>query len=128
MRPRFEGYQERLQRTVLSPLTQTSRGYYALVLFLLAVVAWGFYAYIVQLRYGLIATGMRDQVMWGLYLVNFVFFIGISHAGTLISAILRVSHAGWRTPVTRMAELITVVAISIGALMPIIDLGRPERV
>ncbi len=118
----------RLERTVLNPLRQSTRGYYAFVLFLLAIVVWGAYAYIVQLRYGLLATGMRDVVMWGLYLVNFVFFIGISHAGTLISAILRVTNAGWRTPVTRMAELITVVAISIGALMPIIDLGHPERV
>ncbi len=124
----IEGYQERLERTVLNPLTQTSTGYYAFILFLLTVVAWGLYAYIVQLRYGLLATGMRDVVMWGLYLVNFVFFIGISHAGTLISAILRVTHAGWRTPVTRLAELITVVALMIGALMPIIDLGHPDRV
>ena len=129
MRPRVvEGYHERLERTVLGPLTQTTNVYYVFILFLLAVVAWGLYAYITQFRYGLIATGMRDVVIWGLYLVNFVFFIGISHAGTLISAILRVTNAGWRTPVTRMAELITVVAISIGALMPIIDLGRPERV
>ncbi|MBI4188357.1 MAG: polysulfide reductase NrfD [Chloroflexi bacterium] len=128
MRTRTENYRQRLEQTALSPLAQTSRGYYAFVLFLMAVVAWGLYAYIIQLRYGLIATGMRDVVIWGLYLVNFVFFIGISHAGTLISAILRVTQAGWRTPVTRMAELITVVAISIGALMPLIDMGRPERV
>ncbi len=123
-----EGYSERLERIVLNPLTQTTRGYYVFVLFLLAVVAWGFYAYITQLRYGLLMTGMRDVVVWGLYLVNFVFFIGISHAGTLISAILRVTHAGWRTSVTRMAEIITVVALMIGALMPIIDLGHPDRV
>ena len=128
MRPRVESESEHLQRTVLNPLRQTGIGYYAFVLFLIVVVAWGFYAYITQIYYGLVVTGMRDVVMWGLYLVNFVFFIGISHAGTLISAILRVTNAGWRTPVTRMAELITVVALSIGALMPIIDLGRPERV
>ena len=128
MRPRIESENEHLQRMVLNPLRQTGTGYYVFVLFLLAIVAWGFYAYITQIYYGLVVTGMRDVVMWGLYLVNFVFFIGISHAGTLISAILRVSNAGWRTPVTRMAELITVVAISIGALMPIIDLGRPDRV
>ncbi|MBI4295818.1 MAG: polysulfide reductase NrfD [Chloroflexi bacterium] len=128
MRLRFEDAQQRLERTALGSLTQTSPGYYLLVLILLAVIAWGMYAFYVQLRFGLMSTGMRDKVFWGLYLVNFVFFIGISHAGTLISAILRVTQAGWRTPVTRMAELITVVAISIGALMPIIDLGRPDRV
>ncbi|MEW6232150.1 MAG: NrfD/PsrC family molybdoenzyme membrane anchor subunit [Chloroflexota bacterium] len=123
-----EDYSERLEHSVLHHLTYTSKGYYAFVLFLLAVVAWGLYAYSTQLRYGLIVTGMRDVVMWGLYIVNFVFFIGISHAGTLISAILRVTHAGWRTPVTRMAEVITVVALMIGATMPFIDMGRPDRV
>ncbi len=128
MRVNAEQYEERLERTALAPLGKTSRGFILFILFLLAVAGWGLYAFIVQLRFGLLATGMRDQVMWGLYLVNFVFFIGISHAGTLISAILRVTNAGWRTPVTRMAELITVVAISIGALMPVIDLGRPDRV
>ncbi|MBI2830359.1 MAG: polysulfide reductase NrfD [Chloroflexi bacterium] len=128
MRLRVEDTQQRLVRTALGSLTETNRGYYLFVLILLAVIAWGMYAYYVQLRLGLMSTGMRDKVFWGLYLVNFVFFIGISHAGTLISAILRVTQAGWRTPVTRMAELITVVAIAIGALMPIIDLGRPDRV
>ena len=128
MRTREEAYQQRLERTVLNPLVVTTKGYYAFVFFLLAVVLWGLYAYIVQLRYGLIVTGMRDVVMWGLYLVNFVFFIGISHAGTLISAILRVTHAGWRTPITRMAELITVVALMVGALMIVIDMGRPDRI
>jgi len=127
MRPRVEDENQRLERTVLSPLRQTGTGYYVFILFLLAIVAWGFYAYITQIYYGLVVTGMRDIVMWGLYLVNFVFFIGISHAGTLISAILRVTNAGWRTPITRMAELITVVAISIGALMPVIDLGWGTR-
>jgi len=128
MRRRVEEYSQRLERVVFRPTGQSSTAYKALVAFLVAVVAWGLYAYIVQLRYGLIATGMRDQVFYGLYLVNFVFFIGISHAGTLISAILRVTNAGWRTPITRMAEMITVVAIGIGAIMPILDMGRPDRV
>ncbi len=123
-----ESYRERLERVVLNPLRQTDKGWYALVLFLGAIAAWGLYAFITQLRYGLIVTGMDDHIMWGLYMVNFVFFIGISHAGTLISAILRVTGASWRTPITRMAELITVVALMVGALMPIIDMGRPDRV
>ena len=123
-----ETYRVRLERVVLAPISHSSRKYKLFVLILVGIVCWGLYAFIVQLNFGLMATGMRDQVFWGLYLVNFVFFIGISHAGTLISAILRVTHAGWRTPVTRMAEMITVVAISIGALMPIIDIGRPDRV
>jgi molybdopterin-containing oxidoreductase family membrane subunit len=57
-----------------------------------------------------------------------VFFIGISHAGTLISAILRASKASWRAPVTRIAEFITVVALVVGASFVLIDMGRPERI
>src|ERR1035438_4251107 len=92
-----------------------------------AVILWGAFAYSLQLRNGLAETGMRDQISWGLYISNFVFFIGISHAGTLISAILRVTDSGWRCPITRMAEGITVVALCIGGTMVLIDLGRPER-
>ena len=94
---------------------------------LFGVVGLGVYAYIVQLTEGLRVTGMRDYVSWGLYMTNFVFFIGISHAGTLISAILRVTNAGWRRPITRMAEAITVFALMVGAPMVIIDMGRPDR-
>ena len=64
-------------------------------------------------------------MFWGFYIANFVFWIGISHAGTLISAILRVTSAEWRRPVTRCAEAITVFALSIGGLFPLIHLGRP---
>jgi molybdopterin-containing oxidoreductase family membrane subunit len=76
---------------------------------------------------GLGVTGMNQPVTWGFYIVNFVFFIGISHAGTLISAILRLSQAEWRRPITRMAEVITVAVLAIGGVHPIIDLGRPDR-
>lgn len=124
----LEERRERLERTALAPLRGTGLRYYGVIAVLSLVVAWGLYAYITQVRYGLIETGMRDRVLWGLYITNFVFFIGISHAGTLISAILRLSKAGWRTPVTRMAEFITAVALMIGAVMPLIDLGRPDRV
>lgn len=119
-----------LEEAALAPLRRTGPSWFVLVAVLAAFVAFGLYAYTTQLRHGLAVTGLAptlNKVMWGLYITNFVFFIGISHAGTLISAILRVSHAGWRTPVTRMAEFITVVALSVGALFPIIDLGRPDR-
>lgn len=123
-----ESYRERLERIVLAPLLHTSAGYKAFLLLLLAMLGWGIYAYIIQLRYGLIVTGARDVVMYGLYIVNFVFFIGISYAGALVSAILRLTRAGWRTPITRMSEVIAVGGLMDGALQPIIDLGRPDRV
>jgi molybdopterin-containing oxidoreductase family membrane subunit len=118
---------DRVEETVLGPIRHTSPWYYVLVAFLVVVIGWGVYAYSLQFRHGLIETGMRDRISWGLYISLFVFFIGISHAGTLVSAILRVSNAGWRTPITRIAEFITVVALMTGALFVIIDLGRPDR-
>ena len=121
-------WRDRLEETALAPVTGTSRAYYAWVAFLLVVIAWGVYAYSRQLQDGLVVTGMRDRISWGLYITTFVFFIGISHAGTLISAILRVSQARWRTPITRMAEFITLVSLICGSLFVIIDLGRPDRV
>ena len=93
------------------------------VVFLLGVVAL-----VRQWVLGLGVTGMNRPVYWGVYITNFVFFIGISHAGTLISAILRVTQAEWRRPITRIAEAITFFALILGALQILIDLGRPERI
>jgi Ni/Fe-hydrogenase subunit HybB-like protein len=94
---------------------------------LLFVLLAGWMLFSRQLLYGLGVTGLNQPVGWGFYIVNFVFFIGISHAGTLISAILRLSKAEWRRPITRMAEVITVVVLAIGGFHPILDLGRPDR-
>jgi len=112
---------------LLAPVARWSPRFLVFVGALAAVVGWGAYAYSVQLQRGLVVTGMRDTVSWGLYIANFVFFIGISHVGALMSAILRITHAEWRRPVTRMAEAITVCSLFVGAAMPIIDLGRPDR-
>ena len=113
---------------LVSPLRKTTWRFYAVVAPLAAVVALGAYAYYVQFVTGLGVTGMNNYVSWGFYISDFVFFIGVSHAGTLISAILRVSGAEWRKPITRMAESITVIAISVGAMFPLFDLGGPERI
>jgi molybdopterin-containing oxidoreductase family membrane subunit len=121
-------FEQQLEQTALRPLVGTSRAWFAWVGLLVLLLLGGLIAYYDQLQNGLSVTGMRDMVIWGLYITNFVFFIGISHAGTLISAILRVTQAEWRRPVTRMAEVITAVALMIGGLMPIIDLGRPDRI
>jgi Ni/Fe-hydrogenase subunit HybB-like protein len=115
------------EQNLLRSVTVTTWRFYAWVGFLCLVLAFGAGAYIHQVRQGLVVTGMRDQVSWGLYITNFVFFIGISHAGTLISAILRVTDTAWRRPITRLAEAITVFALCIGGPMVIIDMGRPDR-
>jgi Ni/Fe-hydrogenase subunit HybB-like protein len=115
------------EENMLRVLAHTSRRFYVWASIFAAVALWGLYGYITQLRQGLVVTGMRDQISWGLYIANFVFFTGISYGGTLISAILRVTDSGWRHPITRLSEAITVFALCIGGPMVIIDLGRPER-
>jgi len=112
---------------LLRPILYTGQKLYPVVVALLAVVAWAAYAWGTQLTYGLGVTGLDRPVYWGLYITNFVFFIGVSHAGTLISAILRICQAEWRRPITRAAEVITVVVLFIGASNIIVDLGRPDR-
>lgn len=114
-------------RPVFRPILRTGRGFYAIAGVLLAVVAWAGFAYLWQLRRGLGQTGLNRPVYWGVYITNFVFFIGISHAGTLISAILRLCRAEWRRSITRMAEVITVLVLFVGVGNVLIDLGRPER-
>ena len=114
--------------TLLAPIERTGPGFYWAVGLLSLFILWGAIAYWTQLDEGLGVTGLHQPVSWGFYVTNFVFFIGISHAGTLISAILRLSRAEWRRPITRMAEVITVMVLFIGAGQILVDLGRPDRV
>jgi Ni/Fe-hydrogenase subunit HybB-like protein len=116
---------DNLRETLWRPLAGASRGYVLALALTFLLSVWGMGCWIYQIVRGIGVAGIRRPTMWGLYLVNFVFWIGISHAGTLISAILRLTHAGWRKPVTRIAEAITVFALMIGAMFPIIHLGRP---
>ncbi len=110
---------------LLRPLFQTSTRFLVAVGLLGTMVLAAFAAFFYQAYTGIGVAGIRWPVFWGFYITNFVFWIGISHAGTLISAILRLANATWRRPVTRCAEVITVFALSIGALFPVIHLGRP---
>ncbi len=87
----------------------------------------GLFAYIQQLRKGLVVTNMGDYVSWGIYISNFVFFVAISLVGSLITAIFRLANIEWSKPLTRIAEIIAVSAIFFASLIIIVDMGRPER-
>ena len=116
---------QQITTDLLRPLFSTTWRFVALVAVLGAVVLIGVTAWATQAYNGYGVTGIRWPVYWGFYITSFVFWIGISHAGTLISAILRLVDAGWRRPVTRCAEAITAFALIIGAMFPLIHLGRP---
>lgn len=94
---------------------------------LILICIIGAYAYYRQLSKGLVVTNMRDYVSWGIYISNFVFFVAISLVGSLITAIFRLANIHWSTPLTRIAEIIAVSAITFASIIIIVDMGRPER-
>ena len=116
---------EQINDDLLRPVFHTSGRFFAAVAVLGAIVLAAFGAWGYQMYAGIGVSGLRWPVYWGFYITNFVFWIGLSHAGTLISAILRLANATWRRPVTRCAEVITVFALSIGGMFPLVHLGRP---
>ncbi len=117
-----------IDQVLLRPIQKTSWKFLLFAVVTTAIWAVGMYGWFRQLGKGLDVTGLNIPVYWGFYITNFVFFIGISHAGTLISAILRLCNAEWRRPITRAAEVITVLVLFFGAGCVILDLGRPDRV
>jgi molybdopterin-containing oxidoreductase family membrane subunit len=116
-------YQE-VNREILRTLNPPRKPYYFLVggLFLAVLYAASCWAY--QILTGMGVAGVMHPVNWGIYLVNFVFWVGIAHSGTLISAILYLLRARWRTSIARSAEAMTVFAVMIAGLFPFIHLGR----
>src|ERR1039458_221596 len=112
---------------LLRSMTETTWKFYLWVGCLMAVACVGLYAHSEQIRFGLVVTGQGDQIPWGICIINFVFFLSISIAGTLISAVLRLTNAKWRQPITRMAETITLTALLVGPPIILLDLGRPDR-
>lgn len=87
----------------------------------------GIIAYIDQVRKGQIVTNMNDYALWGIYISNFVFFVATSFVGAMTVAVLRLTKNTWRTPIVRIAEIISVAAIIMAGLTIMIDMGRPDR-
>jgi molybdopterin-containing oxidoreductase family membrane subunit len=116
-----------INRDLLRSVETTPRGFWMLAIFLGLAVAAGVAALSWILWWGLGVTGLNRPVMWAFFITNFVFWVGISHAGVMISSILRLTQAEWRRPVTRAAEVLTVFSLTTAALMPVLHTGRPWR-
>jgi len=113
-----------INEAVLQPMFKAGRGFWILVAILSAIVLWGLYAWGYLIYWGMGATGKNRPVFWALFITTFVFWVGISHAGTMISAVLRLLKADWRRPITRGAEAMTAFALMMAGLYPLIHLGR----
>lgn len=118
---------ESLPDAAVAPITRAGRGSTIALVVLGVPVAAAVGAFAYQAATGLGVTGLNDQVFWGLYSVNLVAFIGFSYGGALVSAILRLSNATWRGPIVRIAEGTALVTLLVGALFPLVHLGRPDR-
>lgn len=106
--------------------TQTNLGK-AWLIFLFLGLFIGLFGLYTQIIKGHVVTGMRDYVVWGVYIVNFIFFMGLSYAGALIAGSLHLMQTKWRKPIMRMAEILTVVSLMIGPLFIILCIGRLDR-
>jgi len=92
----------------------------------LATIAtfWGLYAMYYTIRFGIGTWGVNNSVGWGWAIINFVWWIGIGHAGTAFSIFLLILRQKWRTSINRAAEAMTVVAVGCAALFPALHMGR----
>ena len=115
---------QKIDDAVIDTLKPAGKGYWVTVGVLFLGVLMGAGCWLYQIFVGIGVAGQNNPVHWGTYLINFVFWVGIAHSGTLISAILHLFRAGWRNPIARAAETMTVFAVCVAGLFPFIHLGR----
>ncbi|MCF8273747.1 MAG: polysulfide reductase NrfD [Flavobacteriaceae bacterium] len=109
---------------MLEKSTKTSKIW---VSFLILVILIGLVAFIIQVVNGHIVTGMRDNVVWGIYIINFIFFVCLSYSGAFISGILHFFKSPWKNSVSRIVEIITVLSLIIGPIFILLCIGRLDR-
>jgi Ni/Fe-hydrogenase subunit HybB-like protein len=119
--------QKKLMGVFLPEIESTSYLQFIWIAFLVGVIGLGGFALFKQIHDGHVVTGMRDNVVWGVYIVNFIFFMGVSYAGALISGTLHLFRAEWRKPIIRLAEFITIIALLIGPCFILLCIGRLDR-
>ncbi|HEY3308520.1 MAG TPA: quinol:electron acceptor oxidoreductase subunit ActD [Desulfuromonadaceae bacterium] len=109
---------------VLNAMRKPRAPYLMALVFLIVVVGYAALVLLYQIQNGMGVTGLNRPVGWAVYITNFVFWVGIAHSGTLISAILYLLRADWRDAVSRSSEAMTIFAIMTAGLFPLIHLGR----
>ncbi len=114
-------------RATTAPIAHGRRGFYGTLGVLVAVVALAGYAWIVQLREGLGVTGLNAHVTWGVYIVNFVFLIGVSAGGIIVAGLANVLNLERYRSVARVSELLAFVCLALAGLSILFSMGRPDR-
>jgi Ni/Fe-hydrogenase subunit HybB-like protein len=104
-----------------------NKGFILWMVFLFAALSVCLFAYTIQLRQGLVVSGLRDYTSWGMYIANFVFFVATSLVGMLISSVLGLIGVKWIRPIGRIAEIIAIAFAAVAGLVIVSDMGRPDR-
>lgn len=115
----------RADHDILAAMEKPGRLYLLGLTLSVSLVILGFLCWYRQYRLGLGVAGYSHPVNWAIYITNFVFWVGIAHSGTLISAVLYLFRARYRTSFNRPAEAMTVFALMVAGIFPLIHLGRP---
>lgn len=113
-----------INKDVLRSMENPRKSYWITLFICVAMVACAVVAEVYQYQTGLGVTNLNNPHMWGMYISTFVFWIGMSHSGTLLSAILHIIHADWRKPIYRFAEAMTTFSLLTAGFFPLIHLGR----
>jgi len=113
-------------KTILSSLFKGGKGYYIWMGSLSIFVLAGLVAYLFQVRDGLIITGMRDQISWGLYIGNFTFLVGVAAAAVLLVIPAYIYHFKPIKEIALFGELMAITAIVLCILFIMVDVGKPE--
>jgi Ni/Fe-hydrogenase subunit HybB-like protein len=109
---------------VLKSMEPPGKSWLISMAIILGLLGMGIYALQHQIRFGLEGSGISHPIGWGVYITDFVFWVGIGHAGTLISAVLFLVRAPFRTAIYRASEAMTVFAVMTAGLFPLIHIGR----
>jgi len=119
----FESVEDKIASSVLS--RRTPKGWFVGFAISFALLIMMLVAITELVVVGTGIWGLNIPVGWGFAIINFVWWIGIGHAGTLISAILLLLHQEWRTSINRFAEAMTLFAVACAGLFPLLHVGRP---
>ncbi len=115
-----------ISKEIIAPIhDKTPLWWYAALLVSLSMFGFGLYAKYITISTGIGTWGVNNSVAWGWAIINFVWWIGIGHAGTAFSIFLLILRQKWRTAINRAAEAMTVVAVFCASLFPLLHMGRP---
>ena len=105
--------------------TSANKWWWALFILSVTAMLWGFGCIFYTIGTGIGVWGLNNTVGWAWDITNFVWWIGIGHAGTLISAVLLLFRQKWRMAINRSAEAMTIFGVAQAALFPLLHMGRP---